>query len=509
MLSRLGITSLLAERHPGTAIHPKARGINARTMEVFHQQGLEADVRKAGLPPERVGFIVWAKTLAGEEIERRVPWGQSASARRSDTGARLPLRPGLSRARAAASRAEQQPLGDVRFNAELTRIRAGRLGRRRHAHQHDDGRHGERFRARYMIAADGAQSRIRSALGIAMHGQKDVYDSVNVLIVADLREWTNHRPAALYFIENEGLRATFLDDQRARPLGLPGGIRRKRMATRPRTSRPSDRSSSYAARSAKPDLPVEVLGVAPWVASAHVAERYRDGRIFLAGDAAHEMPPTGGFGMNTGIQDIQNLCWKLASVLQGKATDRLLRQLQRRASAARKGDHRTEPRQCRLDGPHAEDRGDTRRAPGVPERAGHDLRRDLSFGRHRTRRQRAADRAQSGHRLRAVRLARRSRAPHVWVRSEGEQKVSSIDLIGKGFVLFTGTKGAAWIDARSRPRCRTDCRRHRRLRIGRSAVARRPTASRSRAPCWCGLTAMSAGAAPRWPTIRLAHSAVQ
>ena len=74
----------------------------------------------------------------------------------------------------------------------------------------------------------------------------------------------------------------------------------------------------------KPDLPVKVLGVAPWVASAQVAERYIDGRIFLAGDAAHEMPPTGGFGMNTGVQDVQNLCWKLASVLQGKAAEKLL-----------------------------------------------------------------------------------------------------------------------------------------------------------------------------------------
>ena len=56
MLSRLGIRSLLVERHPGTAIHPKARGINARTMEIFHQQGIEDDVRTAGLPPDKVGF---------------------------------------------------------------------------------------------------------------------------------------------------------------------------------------------------------------------------------------------------------------------------------------------------------------------------------------------------------------------------------------------------------------------------------------------------------------------
>src|SRR5262247_865991 len=73
LLSRLGVRSLLAERHPGTAIHPKARGINARTMEIFRQCGVERGIRNAGLPPERTGLIVWVRTLAGEEIERRVP----------------------------------------------------------------------------------------------------------------------------------------------------------------------------------------------------------------------------------------------------------------------------------------------------------------------------------------------------------------------------------------------------------------------------------------------------
>src|SRR4030081_3750648 len=74
LLSQAGVRSLLVERHPGTALPPKARGINPRSMEMDRQCGGEAAIRKAGLPPERAGFIVWARTLAGEEIERRVPW---------------------------------------------------------------------------------------------------------------------------------------------------------------------------------------------------------------------------------------------------------------------------------------------------------------------------------------------------------------------------------------------------------------------------------------------------
>src|SRR3954451_21335876 len=79
LLSQQGIRSLLVERHPGTAILPKARGVNARTMEMYRQMGLEQAIREAGLPPERLGFIVWTESLAGQEIERRIPGRMSAA----------------------------------------------------------------------------------------------------------------------------------------------------------------------------------------------------------------------------------------------------------------------------------------------------------------------------------------------------------------------------------------------------------------------------------------------
>src|SRR6185312_17114274 len=81
LLSQAGVRSLLVERHPGTAVHPKARGINARTMEMYRQIGIEKAIREAGLSPERTGFIVWTESLAGREIERRIP-GRMAAANR-------------------------------------------------------------------------------------------------------------------------------------------------------------------------------------------------------------------------------------------------------------------------------------------------------------------------------------------------------------------------------------------------------------------------------------------
>src|SRR5262245_37380833 len=200
LLGRLGVPSLLVERHPGTAVHPKARGINARTMEMYRQCGVEAAIRAAGLPPERAGFIVWARTLAGEEIERRVPWRsgpQSAaiSPVRNCLCAQDDLEPVL------RTFAEQQPEGELNFGTELTAFEQDDAGMLATLIDRTSDA-GRRVRARYAIAADGAQSTIRNQLGIAMIGEENVYDSVNILLNADLRRWTENRPAALYFIEN-------------------------------------------------------------------------------------------------------------------------------------------------------------------------------------------------------------------------------------------------------------------------------------------------------------------
>ncbi|MGD9884808.1 MAG: FAD-dependent monooxygenase [Reyranella sp.] len=443
LLSRLGIRSLLVERHPGTAIHPKARGINARTMEIFHQQGVETAVREAGLPPTRTGFIVWAKTLAGEEIERRVPGSGSARLAevtpvRACLCAQHHLEPVLRRS------AEQQPLAELRFNTELTRFEQDERGVAASLTDTMTGRT-EQVTAQYMIAADGAQSRVRKALGIGMQGEKDVYDSVNILLEADLSPWIRDRPAALYFIENEELRGTFLTINAHDSWGfLVNSLSSQGYTAEDFT--PEKSADLIRKAAGVPGLPVKVLGVAPWVASAHVAERYRDGCVFLAGDAAHEMPPTGGFGMNTGIQDVHNLCWKLAAVLQGTAAPALL-------------------------GTYHDERQPLGRA--ITEQS---LINAISMGRLQKTRQTTSARPEYLNEQGMIFGASYSsaavlpdgspppvianpvtdyapsgrpggRAPHVWVKTGDGARTSSIDLVGNGFVLMTGRGGAAWVDA--------------------------------------------------------------
>jgi 2-polyprenyl-6-methoxyphenol hydroxylase-like FAD-dependent oxidoreductase len=443
LLSRLGVRSLLVERHPGTSIHPKARGINARTMEIFRQVGVEDAVRAAGLAPGRSGFIVWTRSLAGEELERRTPARSRPEAQQASPVMRClcaqdDLEPVL-RAHAAALGP-----GELRFGTELTAFA-----------QHDDhvtatlrDAAGERqVRARYLIAADGARSRVRESLGIAMRGNAGLYRSINILLHADLTPWVADRPAALYFVEQPGLKATFLTINGANrwgflinnlPLNGTGEYTPERCAAVVRQA------------AGVPDLEVEILGAVPWVAAAQVAERYRDGRIFLAGDAAHHMPPTGGFGMNTGVQDVHNLAWKLAAVLHGWAGLDLLasyederlpygRAITEQSLANARSLGRGESVATTVPAAGALARPEFLNELGMIFGASYESSVIIPDG--------TALPVVANPVTDYVATGRPgARAPHVWLERAGSQ-ISTVDLFGDGFVLLAGAAGAAWKDA--------------------------------------------------------------
>src|SRR5580704_4532179 len=248
LLSQHGVRSLLVERHPSTAVMPKARGIDAA-------------IRAAGLSQGRLGLIVWTETLAGREVERRVP-GRAMPKNMAVTPtanclcAQDDLEPVIRRFAEAAGP------GVLRFNTELTSFSqkngavTGTL---------TDRVTGEAtaVSARYLIAAEGAQSRVRRALGVQMIGEEKVYDSVNILFNADLRQWTEHRPSALYFVEQPELRGTFLT--------INGTDRWGFLIHSPSQYgyRPADFTPELCAALIRqavgiPELEVTVLGVSPW-----------------------------------------------------------------------------------------------------------------------------------------------------------------------------------------------------------------------------------------------------
>jgi 2-polyprenyl-6-methoxyphenol hydroxylase-like FAD-dependent oxidoreductase len=445
LLSRHGVRSLLVERHSGTAIVPKSRGINARTMEMYRQCGLEGPIRDAGLATERTGLIVWAESLAGREIERRVP-GRATPANMAVTPTRNclcaqdDLEPVLRRF------AEDSKLGALRFSTELTAFSqdAGGVS----GVLLDRAINTESvIRARYLIAADGAQSRVRRQLGVRMAGEERVYDSVNILFHADLRPWVEHRPAALYFIEQAGLRGTFLTINGTDRWGfLIHSL--AQYGFKPEDFTPERCTRLVRQAAGVPDLPVSILGVSPWEASAIVADRYRDARVFLAGDAAHEMPPTGGFGLNTGVQDAHNLAWKLAAVLKGSADDSLLNSYH----AERQPLAETITRASLA---NALSMGRTSRTTSaVLPRREFLNEQGLIFGITYTSDAVIPDGTPpvtvADPTTEYIANARPgSRAPHVWLQ-RGDERFSTIDLFRAHFTLLAASDGAAWVDAARR-----------------------------------------------------------
>ena len=445
LLSQQGVRSLLVERHPGTAILPKARGINARTMEMYRQIGIEQAIRAAGLPTERTGLIVWTESLAGREIERRVP-GRMAPSNRGASPvlnclcAQDDLEPVSRRF------AEAQAPAELRFDTEMTAVRPDADGVTATLADRIGG--GERqVRAQYLIAADGAQSRVRRMVASRMIGAEGVYDSVNILFNADLRPWTADRPAALYFVEQPDLRATFLTINAHDRWGfLIHSLKQYGYVADDFT--PERCTALIRQAVGKPDLPVKILGVSAWEASAIVTDRYRDGRLFLAGDAAHEMPPTGGFGLNTGVQDVHNLVWKLAAVLKGQAEASLLDTYHPERQPLGLTITKASLENSLSMGRTA--RQDSARLPRSEFLNEQGLIFGASYGSDAVIPDGSAPPAIDDPVTRYVPSARPgSRAPHVWVERDGE-RLSTIELFGTRFVLLTGAKGGAWRDAAAR-----------------------------------------------------------
>lgn len=323
LLGRFGVPVVLIERRAGVNPHPRARSVNVRTGEIFRRLGLLEAVESVSLPRPWGEQFVYTETLAGREIGRMrmhvqptaadgtvwspAPWLLSSQDQ---------IEPII--ARAAASR----PGVSLRWGTEVVAVDAsGGAGadRVRATVRSANGAESV-IEASWVIAADGAASFVRRNLGVAMEGGKDLATLVNCHFRADLRRWTDHRPAALYWTTAPA-RNVFqkidADDRWLCQLGYD-----------PRDHAPEyfdrDTAAAWIRRSIGEDVELDVIDVIPWVMHATVAETMRVGRVFLAGDAAHQLPPSGGFGMNTGVQDVHNLAWKLAFVERGLAGDALL-----------------------------------------------------------------------------------------------------------------------------------------------------------------------------------------
>lgn len=333
-LGRRGIRCLLVDAKPGTAFNPQANATQARTMEHFRRLGFAQEVRAQGLPPDHPTDIAYFTHYTQHELARlRLPTAAEATVKiKSMTGswsaAELPHRVSQKFVEQTLRRhAQAHPSADVRYGWALERFQ-------------DDGDSvsaivrpvgggaAQEVRARYLVGADGARSFVRRELGIEWGGvtgiQREFMGGKMFAVYLRAPSFLSklpHPKAWMYVAVNHRRRAFMASVDGVAEYAFHAALK------------PGEDAEDWTDADARrvfaeavgEELPVEVLSTGTWLAGhALVAQRLRQGRVFIAGDAAHLFTPTGGLGYNTAVEDAVNLGWKLASVIQDRAPEALL-----------------------------------------------------------------------------------------------------------------------------------------------------------------------------------------
>lgn len=435
-LAHHDVPCLLVERSRDVSAHPRFRGLTVRSMELFRSVGLAERISSTGTPGSDIGGIariknlgdpevVWERTAWEEDVTRLSP----ADACSCDQDRLEPI---------LREYAEWHGV-ELRFGTELTGLSQDEHGVSVLLNDRASGTE-HPVRADYVVAADGAGSPVRGMLGIGRHGPGVLGHQVSIVF----------RAAIEPELQGKRFGACYVEDVAGAVLPRDNGRWQLSVSYRPEQGeRPEDFTTARCldlvhAVLGRPEPSAEVMTVAPWDLAAAVADHFQAERVFLVGDAAHVMPPSGGFGGNTGIQDAHNLAWKLAERLAGTAGPELLAtyDTERRPVAeltmvqalARMPVSWAEGREPppmslpTLVDHNAVSLGYRYRSPAVAtegeEAPGGELGELVEDPRHPSGRP-------------------GTRAPHVVIERDGTL-MSTLDLFGRGLVLLTGTDDGRW-----------------------------------------------------------------
>jgi FAD binding domain len=303
-----------------------------------------------------------------------------------------------------------------------------------------DGGRESLFTGQYLIAADGAHSKVRELMNIPFDGRGVFSNSITIYFHADLAKFMVGRTWSVIYVVNPALTGFFRLDKDSQSGFFA-------VHTIGDTAKPEASNAAADVSEAKlaellrggigvPDYPVRINGVSRWRSVSDIARHYQRGRVFIAGDAAHVMPPNGGFGGNTGIHDAHNLAWKLALVLKGLAGPKLLATYEQERRPA--GNFTVEQAYTRYVTRSATYLGAKDFEPPV-----NDFNIELGYLYHSPAIV-AEDDDMAVHADPRETLGRPdSRAPHLWIEKDGK-RVSTLDLFGGGFTLLAAPEGGAW-----------------------------------------------------------------
>ncbi|GAF43589.1 FAD-dependent monooxygenase [Rhodococcus wratislaviensis] len=491
MLADLGVDHLIIERHATTSHLPKAHYLNSRTMEIFRQHGLADDVYAAGMPTHNA-TVRYITGLGGSgPLDRHELYtfdafgGGALRERYEEAAAGVPTNfPQLRLEPLLRQHAEKRSAGSVRFGHELVSCIQDEDGVTAVVRDRARGEEYE-VRAAYLVGADGGKI-VGSQVGAVLDGPGPFANLKTMHVTMDLSEYIPG-DALLTHVTRPGTRFWWVA---LVPMGPSWGPNCEEwgvaFAFRPDDQEPlADSDAPDAIREVLnlPDLEMTVHRGGEWLVERVVADRFRFGRIFLAGDAAHRHVPTGGLGLNSAVHDVHNLAWKLAAVVHGRCADpeRLLQSYEdeRRPADVANADwalftflnHQTTDLSLGISpGATLEENtaavlsfvsdtpmGATLRARateimGTQRTEYEALEVELGFGYSSAAV--VPDGTPAPHRdpmgcLYTPTTRPGHRLPHAWLTDPEGERLSTHDLVGNqgGFVLLTGRDGAAWRSA--------------------------------------------------------------
>lgn len=487
LLSSYGVENMAINRYRWLAQTPRAHITNQRTMEVLRDLGkeVEEEAYQQASGQELMGENVFCESLAGEEIGRMKSWGNHP----------------LSKAEhLLASPTEMNDLPQtfmepLLFKTACSRGTQARMSTEYLSHVQDadgvtttclDRLSGKEFtiRSKYLVGADGGNSKVAEHAGLPFEGKMGVGGSMNILFKADLSKYVAHRPSVLYWVMQPGA------DVGGIGMGLVRMIRPWNewlivwgydINEEPPVV--DEKMATDVARQlvGDPELEIDLISASVWTVNDMYATKMHNGRVFCMGDATHRHPPSNGLGSNTSIQDAYNLSWKLASVIKGQAGTGLLESYsQERAPVAKQivtranqsigefgpifeslgmtGGSDTEVIQANMDKrcdatPEAE-----KQRAAIQEAIAFKKYEFDAHGVEMNQRYKSSAIEADGQMEPAFELDAElhyqpttwpgARIPHVWIFDDKGDKHSTLDLTGKGrFTLITGTNGEAWSKA--------------------------------------------------------------
>jgi putative polyketide hydroxylase len=345
--ARAGLSVVVIESHRGTHDHPRARGVNGRAMEIFRQLGIADQLRDAAAP-----LALSVGMFAGSSLAdvigpqpRRAPGEKPELTAVTDPevtdsmGPEPGSRVTLDRAEPIILDAARTSGAQVWFNTRCTGIdqdadgvtltltRSASMTGTANQSDSDERPIPSTLQASYLIDAEGAGGRIRSTLGITSTTGPSYGFQLNVLFEAALGDFVRDREFSIAMVRNPEVQGAFaaIDNDRRWAFHIEFDPTTESVDDYP-PARCADMVRA-ALGAIEPDgsIPeIRIISVLPWESIERTADALRSDRIFLAGDAAHQMPPAGGRGASTGISDAYNLVWKIAAVLHEHAGDALL-----------------------------------------------------------------------------------------------------------------------------------------------------------------------------------------